>query len=134
MFNHYGPTIVLGLMISSAVIFDDLIIASMYDEHHPGMKHAHLVKNKTGPIHAEKVLEMTEHQTVGSGAHRLVVRVNGENADFPSEGVERAIRSAIDTADKEGRTPTPQELDEAIQSATQDLGVEDLDIRIEIDN
>lgn len=128
MLNHYGPTIILGLMISSAIILDDFIIVSMHGEHHPAMKH------KAAQGHAEEALEIKEHKTTSPDAQRLVIRVNGEDADFPVEAVEQAIRSAIDTAEKAGRAPTPEELDEAIQSATHRLDAKDLDIDIEIDN
>ncbi len=36
MLNHYGPTIILGLMISTAIILDDLIIVSMHRRAPPG--------------------------------------------------------------------------------------------------
>jgi hypothetical protein len=134
MLNHYGPTIILGLMISSAIILDDLIIVSMHGEHHPAMKQVHIKKHKVSQGHAEEVLEVTEHKTTSPDTQRMLVRVNGEDADFPVEAVEQAIRSAIDAAEKAGRAPTPEELDEAIQSATHRLDAKDLDIDIEIDN
>lgn len=134
MLNHYGPTIILGLMISSAIILDDFIIVSMHGEHHPAMKQVHIMKHKVSQGHAEEAPEIKEHKTTSPDAQRLVIRVNGEDADFPVEAVEQAIRSAIDTAEKTGRAPTPEELDEAIQSATHRLDAKDLDIDIEIDN
>ena len=134
MLNHYGPTIILGLMISSAIILDDLIIVSMHGEHHPAMKQVHLITHKAAQGHAEEAPEIKEHKTTSPDARRLVVRVNGDDADFPVEAIEQAIRTAIDTAEKAGRAPTPEEFDEAIQSATHGFDAETLDIDIEIDN
>ena len=134
MLNHYGPTIILGLMISSAIILDDFIIVSMHGEHHPAMKQVHLITHKAAQGHAEEAPEIKEHKTTSPDARRLVVRVNGDDADFPVEAIEQAIRTAIDTAEKAGRAPTPEEFDEAIQSATHGFDAETLDIDIEIDN
>ena len=120
--TRYGPAIVMALIIGSAIMLDDVLMFNLHEEHHAPMEHAQMQR--------ETIFEIVDDEAVE--AHQVIVKVHDGDGETSSEAIELAIKTAIETAENEGRKLSPQELDAVIKAAIGDQHTEQLDITIEI--
>lgn len=120
--TRYGPAIVMALIIGSAVVLDDVLMFNLHEEHHAPMEHAQMQR--------ETIFEIVDDEAVE--AHQVIVKVHDGDGETSSEAIELAIKTAIETAENEGRKLSPEELDAVIKAAIGDQHTEQLDITIEI--
>lgn len=120
--TRYGPAIVMALIIGSAIMLDDVLMFNLHEEHHAPMEHAQMQR--------ETIFEIVDDEAVE--AHQVIVKVHDGDGETSSEAIELAIKTAIETAENEGRKLSPEELDAVIKAAIGDQHTEQLDITIEI--
>lgn len=120
--TRYGPAIVMALIIGSAIMLDDVLMFNLHEEHHAPMEHAKMQR--------ETIFEIVDDEAVE--AHQVIVKVHDGDGETSSEAIELAIKTAIETAENEGRKLSPEELDAVIKAAIGDQHTEQLDITIEI--
>lgn len=120
--TRYGPAIVMALIIGSAIMLDDVLMFNLHEEHHAPIEHAQMQR--------ETIFEIVDDEAVE--AHQVIFKVHDGDGETSSEAIELAIKTAIETAENEGRKLSPQELDAVIKAAIGDQHTEQLDITIEI--
>jgi hypothetical protein len=138
MLNHYGPSVVLGLLIGGAIIADDFI------RPHPphrgkGMPAFHalpalpdsdhkvwVMKGKPNgdtELHKEIRIVMEDERSDDEQERVMVmVKVADDSADGEGTGaaLADAIKAVVDTARSEGREPTEEEIEAAVIAITGD--------------
>ena len=150
MLNHYGPTLLLGVLIGGAILLDDVITperkghpprVAMF-HHGEGVSELNALAPETGhnvwvvkdddvetEIHKEVRIELSsEDADREDETQQLMISVSIDAEDEPAGDLAAAIGAVIDEARAEGREPTKDEIEAAVSAIAGDA--ESIDVEV----
>ena len=150
MLNHYGPTLLLGVLIGGAILLDDVITperkghpprVAMF-HHGEGVSELNALAPETGhnvwvvkdddvetEIHKEVRIELSsEDADRKDETQQLMISVSIDAEDEPAGDLAAAIGAVIDEARAEGREPTEGEIEAAVSAIAGDA--ESIDVEV----
>lgn len=151
MLNHYGPALLLGVLIGGAILLDDVItperkghIPPVAMFHHgeaggelkalaPQAGHnVWVVKGDDDAqteIHKEMRIELSsEDADSADETQQLMISVSIDAEDEPTGDLAAAIGAVIDAAKAEGREPTREEIEAAVTAIAGDARSIDVEV------
>ncbi|NDH40073.1 MAG: hypothetical protein EBY45_06580 [Gammaproteobacteria bacterium] len=151
MLNHYGPTLLLGVLIGGAILLDDVITPERKG-HPPRVAMFHhgeaggelkalapqaghnvwVVKGDDDAqteIHKEMRIELSsEDADSADETQQLMISVSIDAEDEPTGDLAAAIGAVIDAAKAEGREPTREEIEAAVTAIAGDARSIDVEV------
>lgn len=151
MLNHYGPALLLGVLIGGAILLDDVITperkghpprVAMFHHGEAGgelkalaPKAGHNVWVVKGDddaqmeIHKEMRIELSSEDTDSADeTQQLMISVSIDAEDEPTGDLAAAIGAVIDAAKAEGREPTREEIEAAVTAIAGDARSIDVEV------
>lgn len=151
MLNHYGPALLLGVLIGGAILLDDVITperkghpprVAMFHHGEAGgelkalaPKAGHNVWVVKGDddaqmeIHKEMRIELSSEDTDSADeTQQLMISVSINAEDEPTGDLAAAIGAVIDAAKAEGREPTREEIEAAVTAIAGDARSIDVEV------
>ena len=150
MTSHYGPALLLGVLIGGAILLDDVItpkhkgppsrVAMIHhgevgsDPKALGADKEHnvwVIKTDDGranEIHKEVKIHLETEDTDASQQEELMISVSIDADDEPAGDLAAAIGAVIDSARAEGRQPTKEEIEAAVSKITGDANSVDVEV------
>ena len=142
MTSHYGPALLLGVLIGGAILLDDVItpkhkgppprVAMIHhgevglDPKALGADKEHnvwVIKTDDGTvseIHKEVKIHLETEDADSSQQEELMISVSVDADGEPAGDLAAAIGAVIDSARAEGRQPTQEEIEAAVTAVTGD--------------
>ena len=150
MLNHYGPALLLGVLIGGAILLDDVITperkghpprVAMF-HHGEGVSELNALAPEAGhnvwvvkdddvetEIHKEVRIELSsEDADREDETQQLMISVSIDAEDEPAGDLAAAIGAVIDEARAEGREPTKGEIEAAVSAIAGDA--ESIDVEV----
>ena len=150
MLNHYGPALLLGVLIGGSILLDDVITperkghpprVAMF-HHGEGVSELNALAPETGhnvwvvkdddvetEIHKEVRIELSsEDADREDETQQLMISVSIDAEDEPAGDLAAAIGAVIDEARAEGREPTEGEIEAAVSAIAGDA--ESIDVEV----
>ena len=150
MLNHYGPALLLGVLIGGAILLDDVITperkghpprVAMF-HHGEGVSELNALAPEAGhnvwvvkdddvetEIHKEVRIELSsEDADREDETQQLMISVSIDAEDEPAGDLAAAIGAVIDEARAEGREPTEGEIEAAVSAIAGDA--ESIDVEV----
>jgi hypothetical protein len=151
MLNHYGPALLLGVLIGGAILLDDVITPTRKG-HPPPLAMFHhgeaggelkALAPKAGhnvwvvkgdddaqtEIHKEMRIELSsEDADSADETQQLMISVSIDAEDEPTGDLAAAIGAVIDAAKAEGREPTREEIEAAVTAIAGDARSIDVEV------
>jgi hypothetical protein len=151
MLNHYGPALLLGVLIGGAILLDDVITPTRKG-HPPPLAMFHhgeaggelkALAPKAGhnvwvvkgdddaqtEIHKEMRIELSSEDTDSADeTQQLMISVSIDAEDEPTGDLAAAIGAVIDAAKAEGREPTREEIEAAVTAIAGDARSIDVEV------
>ena len=147
---HYGPALLLGVLIGGAILLDDVITpehkgppprVAMIHHGEAGLDPAALGADKehnvwviktddggANEIHKEVKIHLETEDTDASQQEELMISVSIDADDEPAGDLAAAIGAVIDTARAEGREPTKEEIEAAVSAIAGDAKSIDVEV------
>ena len=151
MLNHYGPALLLGVLIGGAILLDDVItperkghpprVAMLH--HGEGVGELNALAPEAGhnvwvvkgdddvetEIHKEVRIELSsEDADREDETQQMMISVSIDAEDEPAGDLAAAIGAVIDTARAEGREPTKEEIEAAVSAIAGDAKSIDVEV------
>ena len=150
MLNHYGPALLLGVLIGGAILLDDVITperkghpprVAMF-HHGEGVGELNALAPEAGhnvwvvkdddvetEIHKEVRIELSsEDADREDETQQLMISVSIDAEDEPAGDLAAAIGAVIEEARAEGREPTEGEIEAAVSAIAGDA--ESIDVEV----
>lgn len=150
MLNHYGPALLLGVLIGGSILLDDVITperkghpprVAMF-HHGEGVSELNALAPEAGhnvwvvkdddvetEIHKEVRIELSsEDADREDETQQLMISVSIDAEDEPAGDLAAAIGAVIDEARAEGREPTEGEIEAAVSAIAGDA--ESIDVEV----